>query len=653
MLRKEGVQHAERVYTSVRWQDDTAGNRLENERVRLSWERSLDAYKLDPARTAKPRILTGASLRDHQEPLESFLRIARHGVRTLHEQVHDANYVVLLTDSDGVTIDYMGSPIHDRELKKAGLYLGSVWTELEEGTCGVGTAIIDKTPITVHKREHFRAPNTTLTCSAAPIFNVDGTMLGILDASALYSPDDRRSQNLVFRFVTHAADLIENAHFLDHFNRAWVLQLSRTQEFLQVQTDDLVAFDESGKILALNRRAQVELTTRATAMPHSIEDLFQVRIEALIRTGASSQIVMPLRTTQGNRQFFARVRAPDAKRRDAMAEKPLQPVVATQSTKPGDAMRRVTLAGFAVTDQKMSAAIVQGKRLADTHAALLIVGEEGTEKDAFARAIHYSGARRDQPFIQVNCAEIPPALLADEVFGTANRDRPRTWEAQSKLQQASHGTLFLANIDKATAQFQRILREFVGSVADPHQSAKVRIICALDQALSDTNRSHLPTSLINLFGDNIVSLPALRERSDLDIVIDQVLHDEAQLAQKPLQLGETARQSLASYSWSRNMQEIRGLMKYLCATRPSGVIEMQDLPAGFALNKRPEPGPTPEKCLSTPVAETSTERQIIVAALRKHHWQVLATARALGMARATIYRKMAKYQIVSPNKLEN
>jgi sigma-54 dependent transcriptional regulator, acetoin dehydrogenase operon transcriptional activator AcoR len=313
MLRKDGVEHAERVYSSVRWNDAPYKDHDEDNRLLRSWERSLENYRLDPGRTAQPRILTSTSLRDHLEPLESFLRIAKYGVKKLHERVHDANYVVLLTDSDGITIDYIGNPKHDRELKKAGLYLGSVWTESEEGTCGVGTAIIDKKPILVHKREHFRAPNTTLTCSSAPIFDVDGSLLSILDASALYSPDDRKSQHLVLQFVTLAAATIENAHFLNHFKNAWVLQISRSQEFLQVETDDLVAFDGAGKILGLNRRAREEFASNRKTAPNHIEDLFEVGVEQLIEFGARNQQVLRLRIVNHSTDFFARVRPPENK----------------------------------------------------------------------------------------------------------------------------------------------------------------------------------------------------------------------------------------------------------------------------------------------------------------------------------------------------
>ena len=324
MLRKDGAEHAERVYSSVRWNDAPYKESENDNRLLRSWERSLDDYRLDPGRTAQPRILTAASLKDHIEPLESFLRIAKHGVRTLYGQVAEANYVVLLTDGDGVTIDFIGNARHDRELKKAGLYLGSVWTESEEGTCGVGTAIIDRKPILVHKREHFRAPNTTLTCSSAPIFDVDGGLLGILDASALYSPDDRKSQTLVLKFVTLAADMIENAHFLNRFRHGWVLQLSRSQEFLQVQTDDLIAFNENGTILAMNRRAQAELLNGSKRQVTKIEDLFEVRTEELIRVGGNNQQAFPLHMTNSARPYFARVRMPETNSSYATAHRQLR-----------------------------------------------------------------------------------------------------------------------------------------------------------------------------------------------------------------------------------------------------------------------------------------------------------------------------------------
>jgi transcriptional regulator of acetoin/glycerol metabolism len=126
----------------------------------------------------------------------------------------------------------------------------------------------------------------------------------------LYSPDDKKSQNLVLKFVALAADMIENAYFLDRFKRAWVLQLSRSAEFLQVQTDYLIAFDEHGTVLAANRRAQAELFTKKTPRAATVEDLFQLRKEALIRMGAAAQAPVVVHALKSNTPYFGHVRAP-------------------------------------------------------------------------------------------------------------------------------------------------------------------------------------------------------------------------------------------------------------------------------------------------------------------------------------------------------
>ena len=107
--------------------------------------------------------------------------------------------------------------------------------------------------------------------------------------------------------------MIENAHFLDHFKNAWVLQISGSQEFLQVETDDLIAFDGEGNILGINRRAREELTSNRKKVPTRIEDLFEVGVDQLIEFGARNQQMLRLRVVNSKSNFFARVRPPENK----------------------------------------------------------------------------------------------------------------------------------------------------------------------------------------------------------------------------------------------------------------------------------------------------------------------------------------------------
>lgn len=136
-----------------------------------SWRRSMELYRLDPASQQGPRILSQSLLNECRERAQLFLRIASDAVARLHERVRGADYCVLLTDAQGRTIDYRVESAIRNDCRKAGLYLGTCWSEGEEGTCGVAAVLTSKAPVTVHKRDHFRAAFIGLTCTAAPVFD--------------------------------------------------------------------------------------------------------------------------------------------------------------------------------------------------------------------------------------------------------------------------------------------------------------------------------------------------------------------------------------------------------------------------------------------------------------------------------------------------
>ena len=165
-----------------------------------SWRRSMEQHQLDPGSLQGPRILSENVLKECRERSELFLRIASEEVARLHGRVRDADYCVLLTDAQGQTIDYRVESTLRNDCRKAGLYLGTCWSEGEEGTCGVAAVLTARAPITVHKRDHFRAAFIGLTCSAAPVFDPQGELLGVLDVSCLLytspSPRDQRGSRM-------------------------------------------------------------------------------------------------------------------------------------------------------------------------------------------------------------------------------------------------------------------------------------------------------------------------------------------------------------------------------------------------------------------------------------------------------------------------
>lgn len=213
---------------------DESSNAEPETLIRDSWTRCVQQYRLDPTRMQEAVILPIERVREHQERLEEFLGIARHGLEALYQQVAGMGYCVLLTDARSVTVDFIGDLRLDATLRRVGLHLGSDWSEANAGTCGVGTAIVTGQALTVHQDDHFDATHIALTCTAAPVYDPLGRLNAILDISALTSPQAKNSQHLALQLVKVYASRVENANFLRWFRNDWVLKLHPSSEFVEI-----------------------------------------------------------------------------------------------------------------------------------------------------------------------------------------------------------------------------------------------------------------------------------------------------------------------------------------------------------------------------------------------------------------------------------
>lgn len=162
-----------------------------SEFIGRSWKRCINKYGLDPSQPRSARIVTQQTLKEHQDSVDEFLNVARAGVEQLYTNIANLGYVLLLTDHQGITVQYLGDRRYDQRLRKAGLYLGADWSEQYAGTCAVGTCIEEQQPLTCHRVDHFDASHINLTCTSAPILDPLGNLLAVLDISALDS--DRKS----------------------------------------------------------------------------------------------------------------------------------------------------------------------------------------------------------------------------------------------------------------------------------------------------------------------------------------------------------------------------------------------------------------------------------------------------------------------------
>ena len=659
MTQSYALQHARRVSSVV----DNASLHEAAAQARLfrSWTRSLNTFQLDPGNTSGPRVISATELKDRRNRAEALLRFSSPVVERLHGVVGKAGYCVLVADADGALIDFRGQEDRRKEYRQHGLYHGRYFTEDAEGTSGVACVLADKEAITVHTEDHFRAAFTCLTCTAAPIISPAGELTGVLDVSAVRNSENRDSQELIYAWVCQAAEMIENAYLLHDTGHLWTLYLHRSQDYLSLHPELLIAFDDAGNIASMNRQTRSMLSTLYTAIPANVQHLFDLNAGQVIDLNSGLEM-FPLRLTRGGDRFFARLRPP----RQALRTISLSP--GHPATGHAEPVARAIASDRLVTgDPQVSSHLARALHIIDRRIPVLLQGETGTGKEAFALAVHRGSLRATQPFVAVNCAAIPDTLIESELYGYAEGafTGAKRKGLKGKILQAHGGTLFLDEIgDMALPLQTRLLRVLAENELVPlgsEQSVRVDInlICATHRDLARmVSEGTFREDLYYRLTGAVFRLPALRDRTDLGELVDFFLADEAQAHGARSALSEEAMACIRRYRWPGNVRQLRMALRYACALAAAqGVIVAEDLPDYLRCPADAAPGaPQPASPPGTAQAFDSAslrpgellEREHIAQMLACHHWRVKETAKALGMSRATIYRKMARYSIVYP-----
>ena len=609
--------------------------RLPDAVIAASWQRCVHQHRLDPTRMQEAVILPQHRVREHQERLDEFLRIARHGLEALYQQVAGMGYCVLLTDARGVTVDFIGDLQLDTTLRKAGLYLGSDWSEHHAGTCGVGTAIATGEALTVHQDDHFDATHIPLTCTAAPVYDPLGRLNAILDISALTSPQAKSSQHLALQLVKVYAQRVENANLLRCFRNDWVLKLHPTHEFVEINPDHLVALDTGGRIVGHNRAAQLLLEAEhgSTVLGLPFERFANVRFDDLGRF---------MRAMPGERRAVALARTGRVLFLHAVPPPgrwPVQPAAPV-----ADAPPPAPLAALSGGDPVLDRQIRRAARLADSPVSVLVTGETGSGKEFFAKAIHRASQRAGKPFVAVNCAAIPENLIESELFGhlpgSFSGAAPKG--KRGLIQEADGGTLFLDEIGDMPLPLQaRLLRVLAEHEVLPVGATKavkvdVRVIAATHADLKAMVQARrFRDDLYYRLAGAHLELPPLRARRDLPWLVQQMLRDKPQ----PAQLSSEADAWLRAYAWPGNLRELKNALDFAHAMCSGGVIHVHDLPdALLGSDERPPAGTLPP------------EAQLLLQYLRAAQWNVSAVAHQMGVARMTLYRRMKRWGIQPPRR---
>ena len=655
--------------------------------VRASWDRCEGMYDLDPHARLIYNRYSQSEVGQRLEKVEEPLARAKPLIDQIRTVVRNANYCMLLADDECAAV----AEFHDTDLaryfKAQGIAVGTLWDEACVGTNGIGTSTADTTAVTVNGEQHYHRKLHQFICSAAPLEDHRGHRFGAINLTGKATS----SQTEVIRlsqFVRRAAAKLHAYIFQDYFQSHTLVAITDERFNDQSRMSRMLAVDDTGCIVGATNGLLDEMGTehRSDLIGKPLHEIIGLDYEKLL----SSEDRLH-RLEEGSMSGRYALNLPSGLNRGAGG-----PGTGNTGRTLKKQRRRggpdgqenarhpavLDLDELAGTDARMRKHVALCRRMLSCSNTgrsipLLLQGETGTGKDAFARALHADSPRSQMPFIELNCASIPESLLDSELFGYA----PGTFTGGLKegkpgyIQAANGGTLFLDEIgDMPISSQTRLLRVLSERIVQRLGDSKplavdFALICASHRDLADSVRK-------GLFREDLyyrvcgakVSLPALRERTDLDLIARRLLQQLD--PHRSIQLSDSVWNRIHEYAWPGNIRQLQNALQFIVYSCGEGVATDADLPDELL---RPVSAGPPIVSAAAPLPDGATantnlasggdahfsgdyssvhrlsRRDELLVALNQTRWCVVKAARIMGVSRATVHRQMKKYGIVRPD----
>ncbi|OPG72107.1 sigma-54-dependent Fis family transcriptional regulator [Pseudomonas ogarae] len=503
---------------------------------------------------------------------------------------------------------------------------GCCWSESLRGTNAIGTAVVEGRPTLINCGEHYLDCLSSFSCISVPVKGPHGRVMGVLDLTRdgiMTQPQDNLATLML------AASSIESRLFGICYPEHLVLAFHSRAQYLSSAWHGLLVLSLDGELLAANEQACSLLQmSRQTLVGLHHSDLLGSRSVQFIARLVQGE-VRSAQTAKGE-LFFKALHVPRHTRFASAISVPRSPVAKPQ-----------VLDELAGSDSRLVRALRMARQGMAGDLPVLLLGETGTGKEVVARALHQASERADKPFVAVNCAAIPDGLIESELFGYREGafTGSRKGGMVGRLMQAHGGTLFLDEIGDMPLSLQaRLLRVLQERKVAPlgageEQTIDVALICATHRDLKHLVESkHFREDLFYRINGISVMLPALRERRDFITLVGSLLD---KLGAPAVKLHEDLNILLNGYHWPGNTRQLEMVLRTALAMREPGdtVLTLDHLPDSMldelSATERPQSGSIREN-----------ELELIRQSLDTHQGNVSVAADALGISRATLYRKL-------------
>lgn len=612
-------------------------------------------------------------LEDHEvnrilERNRDIIEIAKPFMINLYGLFRNSGFIIVLCDEHGYIMESFGDMECMSDARKLRFVKGASWQENEVGTNAIGIALLDGKPAQISGAEHYCQRHHCWTCSAAPIYGRNGQIIAVLDlsgpAEATYSH--------TLGMVAAAANAITMQIGIQYKNYELFMMNKRLSSVFNSMSDGVILFDEAGMVKEFNpvagkivgKKGRLDIGTSVETVFGNRNIFIQkmltekktcsdVEVKIDNESGGISRCVLSGETLvdkYGNLSGGVIILRPNEK---------VQSLVNQFSGHYTSFRFRDIIGG----SYKITEAVRQASLAANSMSNVILQGESGTGKEMFAQSIHNKSARRNGPFIALNCGAIPRELVGSELFGyedgaftgAKRGGRPGNFEL------ASGGTLFLDEIGDMPLEQQvallRVLQEkkvirIGGNKVIP---VDVRVICATNKDLhKQVEKGTFRQDLYYRLSVFKIDIPPLRERrEDITLLFQHFVEKLGGEQGVSISIEPDVLECIKLYDWPGNVRELHNVAERACNLAENHVIAVSCLPAelfcvqdGFYQEDLAEPVPQEtDKQGKRKNLLAEQERQEILFLLKKEGGNISRVASLLDMARSTLYRKMRKYAI--------
>ncbi|MFK7858145.1 MAG: sigma-54-dependent Fis family transcriptional regulator [Granulosicoccus sp.] len=629
--------------------------------LEASWNRCEAEYGLSRGSSLLGNRYSQSELVSRRERIEEPLRRVDPVIHEIRKVVRNADYCMLIGDSDGAAIAEYCDSAMARDLKKRGITVGTLWDEACVGTNGLGTALASKTAVTVNGDQHYHTSFHQFICSAAPLLDHRGVQYGAINVTGNATQSQTEAVR-VSQYVRRSAEQLHTHSFRDFFRHSTLVAITDSLFNENQDMSRLLAIDESGLVIGVTNDliSSLGIDSRQSVVGTPIDELIGVDLDVLFSTNGRLH-----RLEKNIRSGRYAVSVPPRERALSRAKRHIRPATATSTS--GQHMSLDELAGSDRRTQKL----VNVCRRMLSHSdgtegiPILLQGETGSGKDSFARALHNESRRATKRFVEVNCAAIPESLIDSELFGYS----PGTFTGGLKEGKTGHivsangGTLFLDEIGDMPMESQtRLLRVLAEHKVQPLGSAKsvdvdFQLVCASHRDLPTLVASgHFREDLYYRVCGATLTLPALRIRQDFAEIVEGLLQrfDPDRL----VSLSDPVWAQLKACQWPGNIRQLHNVLQYIVFSCGDGLATLDDLPDDLVHATHLSMTQQQSAHIANRIDPQSTipsqqnylsPQEELTQALYRNRWCVSQTAKDLGISRATAHRHMKKFGIVRPD----